>query len=91
MKTATERLANLKRAFAEHDIPWPDWRPIETAPTGDKDFFLVFGVGDKRNPFVVRGDILKSGRKADAPSILHLRWLTHWMPLPPTPRPEERG
>lgn len=62
-----------------------EWQPIETAPTGDEDFFLVCGLGDDRNPFVVRGDILKNGRRSDTPRILHLRWLTHWMPLPAPP------
>lgn len=61
------------------------WQPIETAPTGDDDFFLVCGVGDERSAFVVRGSILKSARRSDTPSHLHLHWLTHWMPLPAKP------
>ena len=62
------------------------WQPIDTAPKGDDDFFLVCGVGDDRSAFVVRGSILKSARKDNAPSHLHLHWLTHWMPLPPKPK-----
>lgn len=61
------------------------WQPIETAPTGDDDFFLVCGAGDDRPPFVVRGAILKSARQTNTPSHLHLHWLTHWMPLPGKP------
>lgn len=64
-----------------------DWQPIETAPTGDDDFFLVCcnDPRDDRSPFVVRGSIFKSARKANTPSHLELRYLTHWMPLPPKP------
>mgnify|MGYP001562938001 CR=1 FL=1 len=62
-----------------------EWQPIETAPQGDDDFFLVCGVGDDRSPFVVRGSILKSAREPRTPSHLHLHWLTHWMPLPALP------
>lgn len=71
-----------------------EWQPIETAPKGDDDFFLVCGADDPRSPFVVRGYILWSARKCDTPSHLHLNWLTHWMPLPAKPRPviaDKRG
>src|SRR5688572_32229032 len=49
---------------------------IGTAPQGDDDFFLVCGAGDDRSPFVVRGSILKTARKSNTPSHLHLHWLT---------------
>jgi hypothetical protein len=61
------------------------WQPIESAPKGDDDLFLVCGVGDDRGAFVVRGSILRSARKASTPSHLHLHWLTHWHPLPNPP------
>lgn len=74
---------------ASHEPPAEEvetgWQPIETAPTGDDDFFLVCGAGDDRPPFVVRGAILKSARQTNTPSHLHLHWLTHWMPLPGKP------
>lgn len=69
-------------------LPDDGWQPIESAPTGDDDFNLVCGVGDPRSPFVVRGGILKSARREDAPSHLHMRWLTHWRPLPAPPETE---
>jgi hypothetical protein len=62
-----------------------EWQPIETAPTGEDDFYLVCGVWDQRSPFVVRGSILATARKANTPSHLEMRYLTHWMPLPPKP------
>ena len=62
-----------------------EWQPIETAPTGEDDFFLVCGVGDERSPLVIRGTILETARRPNTPSHLHLHWLTHWMPLPPKP------
>lgn len=62
------------------------WKPIETAPTGDDDFYLVCGEADERNPFVVRGSILKNARSERTPEHLSLNWITHWMPLPPRPR-----
>ncbi len=61
------------------------WQPIESAPTGDDDFFLVCAVRDDRNPFVVRGSIFKSARQARTPGHLSLHHLTHWMPLPAPP------
>lgn len=62
-----------------------EWQPIETAPTGDNDFYLVCGVGDERHPFVVRGSILKTARGPRTPEHLTMNWLTHWMPLPAPP------
>ncbi len=66
---------------------FPDWRSIETAPTGEDDFYLVCtdDPGDNRSPFVVRGSILASARKTNTPKHLSLGYLTHWMPLPPKP------
>ena len=61
------------------------WQPIETAPTGSGDFFLVCGVDDDRRMFVVRGDILQRARHPKQPEHLSLHWLTHWRPLPPLP------
>lgn len=61
------------------------WRTIESAPTGDDDFYLVCGVGDDRSPFVVRGSIFASARKHPAQHHLSMAWLTHWMPLPSKP------
>lgn len=60
-----------------------DWHPIETAPNGPDDFFLV--CGDDRSPFVVRGDIMWGARKPNTPEHLSLHYLTHWMPLPSKP------
>jgi hypothetical protein len=60
------------------------WQPIETAPTGDDDFFLVCGEGDSR-PFVIRGTILADARKENTPAHLQMRWLIYWMPLPAMP------
>jgi hypothetical protein len=78
-----ENPAALSAARTDRD----GWRPIETAPRGDDDFFLVCGVDDPRSPFVVRGQILWSARKPNTPSHLHLHYLTHWMPLPAPPLP----
>lgn len=66
------------------------WQDISTAPKTSDDFFLVCGVGDPRSPFVMRGDILKTGRRKDCPEHLSAHWLTHWMPLPKasTTKPE---
>jgi hypothetical protein len=61
------------------------WQPIETAPDGSEDFFLVCGVYDERRMFVVRGDILHRARHPQQPEHLSLHWLTHWRPLPPLP------
>lgn len=63
----------------------PTWREIETAPQGENDFFIVCAVDDARAPFVVRGDILKGARQPDTPGHLHLRYITHWMPLSERP------
>lgn len=64
-----------------------EWQPIETAPTGDHDFYLVCTTDpdDPRSAFVVRGSILASARKTGTPKHLSLGYLTHWMPLPPKP------
>ena len=62
-----------------------EWQPIETAPKGEDDFFLVCAVGDDRSPFVVRGSIMASARKPGTPKHLTLNYLTHWMPLPEKP------
>jgi hypothetical protein len=64
-----------------------NWQPIETAPTGDDDFFLVCcdDPRDDRSPFVVRGSIFKSARKSNTPGHLSLSYLTHWQPLPAKP------
>ena len=62
-----------------------DWRSIETAPTGDDDFYLVCAVDDDRSPFVVRGSIFASARKHPPAHHLSLAYLTHWMPLPAKP------
>jgi len=65
-----------------------EWEPIESAPKGDDDFFLVCGVGDERCPFVICGAILWGALDRDrhkTPSHLHMNWLTHWMPLPAPP------
>lgn len=65
------------------------WQPIETAPVGDEDYFLVYGHRDDfASPFVVRGSIMHSARKPDTPKHLALHYLTHWMPLPEPPRKE---
>lgn len=48
MPTATQQAANLKRAFAEHDIPWPtDDAPRRTLffhPTGPLVQYAADGV-----------------------------------------------
>lgn len=62
-----------------------EWQPIETAPTGDNDFFLVCAIEDDRSPFVVRGSIFKSARTHPVTHHLSMAYLTHWMPLPPKP------
>lgn len=62
-----------------------EWQPIETAPTGDDDFYLVCAVGDPRSPFVVRGNIFKSARTHPVQHHLSMAYLTHWMPLPTKP------
>lgn len=65
-----------------------EWEPIETAPKGEDDFYLVCSNRDLRAPFVVRGSILWgawSARSPTAPAHLSLDYLTHWMPLPPKP------
>lgn len=64
-----------------------EWQPIDTAPTGDDDFFLVCCNDpiDDRSPFVVRGSILKGALKSGTPSHLSLGHLTHWHPLPAKP------
>ncbi len=64
------------------------WQPIETAPTGDDDFFLVGcdDPADERSPFVVRGSIFKSARQSRTPGHLSLHHLTHWQPLPAKPQ-----
>lgn len=64
-----------------------EWRTIETAPTGDDDYFLVCcdDPADDRSPFVVRGSIFKGARTPRTPSHLSLHHLTHWMPLPNKP------
>jgi hypothetical protein len=64
-----------------------EWQPIDTAPTGDEDHFLVCcnDPRDDRSPFVVRGDIFKSARKHPYSHHLSMAHLTHWMPLPPKP------
>lgn len=65
----------------------PGWQPIDTAPTGNDDFFLVGcdDPRDDRSPFVVRGSIFKSARKSNTPGHLSLGYLTHWQPLPAKP------
>jgi hypothetical protein len=62
-----------------------DWQPIETAPKGDDDLFLVCSVGDDRGPFVIGGRILWNARNGNAPSHLRLHYLTHWMQIPEPP------
>lgn len=64
-----------------------EWQPIETAPTGENDFFLVCcnDPADERSPFVVRGSIFASASKPNTPQHLSLGYLTHWMPLPAKP------
>jgi hypothetical protein len=69
----------------EGGIPEMGWQPIETAPTGAEDFFLVCGVDDERRMFVMRGDILQRARHPQQPEHLSLHWLTHWRLLPPLP------
>lgn len=62
-----------------------EWSPIEYAPKGPGETFLVCALGDDRGPFVVRADILWQARQSGAPSHLGLSHLTHWMPLPAPP------
>lgn len=62
-----------------------EWQPIDTAPKGEDDFFLVCAVGDPRSPFVVRGSLMASARKSGTPAHLTLNYLTHWMRLPAKP------
>lgn len=69
-------------------VPLSCWQTIDTAPTGDDDFFLVCcdDPADDRSPFVVRGSIFKSARQARTPGHLSLHHLTHWQPLPAKPK-----
>jgi len=89
----TQTLLNILAAKGLYDADEAafagQWRTIDTAPTGDDDFFLVGcdDLRDDRSPFVVRGSIFKSARQAQTPSHLHLRYLTHWQPLPGKPVP----
>ena len=64
-----------------------EWQPIETAPTGEDDFYLVTcdDPRDERSPFVVRGSIFANARTSNTPQHLSLGYLTHWMPLPAKP------
>ena len=66
-----------------------EWEPIETAPKDKDAMFLVCAVGDRRGPFVVNAGILWQARQSNTPSHLGLSHLTHWMPLPATPSPQE--
>lgn len=63
------------------------WQPIETAPLGDNDFYLVCcnDPRDDRSPFVVRGSIFKTARTHPVQHHLSMAYLTHWMPLPEKP------
>lgn len=69
------------------------WQDIATAPTTDKDFFLVCcdDPRDERSPFVVRGDIFQLAIKKGTPHHLSLNHLTHWMELPKKPVGTEEG
>lgn len=62
-----------------------EWQPIETAPKGDRDRFMVFdGVGEWI-AWRICGDI--RGYEVDGfelPSDLYPP--THWMPLPEPPQ-----
>lgn len=64
-----------------------NWQPIDTAPLGDDDFYLVCcdDPRDDRSPFVVRGSIFATARKHPYSHHLSMAHLTHWMPLPPKP------
>lgn len=64
-----------------------EWQPIETAPTGQNDFFLVCcdNPKDERGPFVVRGSFLADTRATGTPKHLSLSHLTHWMAIPAKP------
>lgn len=65
---------------------YPEWRKINSAPKGD-ELFLVGIVNDERI-MIVRGNILTTMLKKDTPK--HLQFpATHWLPLPPPPRPED--
>lgn len=87
----TDTLVNILTAKGLYDKEYAtfagQWQPIETAPTGDDDFFLVCcnDPRDDRSPFVVRGSIFKSARNPNTPGHLSLGHLTHWQPLPAKP------
>lgn len=80
LKWSGDRIEELERAP-------PQWRTIDTAPTGEDDFFLVCcdDPRDDRSPFVVRGSIFKSARTHPAQHHLSMAHLTHWQPLPAKP------
>lgn len=82
-----DRAAEVIRAIQADAQPTAGWMPIETAPKGDNDFFLVgcSDPNDGRRPFVFRGDILATARQANCPKHLSMHYITHWMQLPPPP------
>lgn len=59
-----------------------EWELIGSAPTEGQ--FLICAPGER--PFVVSGRILWASRKGNTPSHLGLSHITHWMPLPASPR-----
>lgn len=78
------QLAAAKQADRRKDVDRYQWQPIETAPNGDSDIFLVAGIESSRLYWASaakRGKALLSklfytptGNSISAP--------THWMPLP---------
>lgn len=81
MLASFDRKADAAEAWNKRAMPW---RPINSAPVGDDDFYLVCcdDPRDDRSPFVVRGSIFASSIRSPTS-----RWhtLTHWMPLPLKP------
>ncbi len=71
-------LSELPGVVAAH---WPDWRPIDTVPTGDEIFMAATADG---RISIFRGSIVANMRRPDTPN--HLQFpATHWLPLPPAP------
>lgn len=78
MKAALKRYGMHKPRFSAQ------WQPIATAPKDGTRFLALMAIGDVE---IVKYD--EEGGwwlNAYAPPMILESWMTHWMPLPPTPK-----
>lgn len=75
----------------KNELAFGTWYPIETAPKGFYERFLVARSGDKKNPLVCEAIRLSNGNFYTRCAQLQIFDLDKWMPLPKPPLAKTEG